>query len=55
MTKIFSYAKTSPRSKDSNSRFVTLAGSPNSGKTSLFNALADVVLSLDTGATGWST
>jgi len=36
---ILSVVETSSQIKDSKSRFVTLAGNPNSGKTSLFNAL----------------
>jgi len=36
---ILSVVETSSQIKDQKSRFVTLAGNPNSGKTSLFNAL----------------
>ena len=39
MPNILSVVETSSPVKDPKSRFVTLAGNPNSGKTSLFNAL----------------
>lgn len=39
MSKLLSVAKTESGDRSKESRFVTLAGNPNSGKTSLFNAL----------------
>ena len=39
MPNILTVVETSSRINDPKSRFVTLAGNPNSGKTSLFNAL----------------